>query len=85
VSPRAPASRIATRFCLDEADKTAALRHARIVTASDTDDATALAVAAFVTNMLSKEQGAALTAIERALALNPACATPSEIVLDCDK
>ena len=30
-----------------EADKTAALRHARVVTASDTDDATALAVAAF--------------------------------------
>jgi tetratricopeptide (TPR) repeat protein len=60
---------------LDEADKTAALQHARVVTASDTDDATALAVAAFVLNLVGGEQEAALTATERALALNPSCAT----------
>jgi adenylate cyclase len=60
---------------LDEADRTAALQHARVVTASDTDDATALAVAAFVINLVGREQEAALTAIERALALNPSCAT----------
>ena len=33
---------------LDEADKVAGLRHARTAIASGTDDATALAVAAFV-------------------------------------
>ena len=58
-----------------EADKTAALRHAHVVTASDTDDATALAVAALVITLLTRERGAALSAIERALALNPSCAT----------
>ena len=58
-----------------EADKTAALRHAHVVTASDTDDATALAVAALVITLLTRERGAALIAIERALALNPSCAT----------
>jgi adenylate cyclase len=60
---------------LDEADKTAALQHAHVVTASDTDDATALAVAAFVVNLVGKEPETALLAIERALALNPSCAT----------
>ena len=37
-----------------EADKTAALRHAHVVTASDTDDATALAVAALVITLLDE-------------------------------
>jgi adenylate cyclase len=59
----------------DEAEVAAALRHARIVTTSGTDDATALAIAAFVINNLGKDQAAAFTAIERALALNPSCVT----------
>ncbi len=59
----------------DEAEKSAALRHARIVAASGTDDATALAIAAFVITLLSKDHETALGAIERALSLNPACAT----------
>jgi adenylate cyclase len=59
----------------DEADKIASLRHARFVAASDTNDATALAVAAFMINILTREQEAALSATERALALNPSCAT----------
>jgi adenylate cyclase len=59
----------------NEADKIASLRHARFVTESDTNDATALAVAAFMINILTREQEAALSATERALALNPSCAT----------
>ena len=56
---------------LDEADKTAGLRHARAAIASGTDDATALAVAAFAIGILSKDYKTALSAIERALSLNP--------------
>ncbi len=59
----------------DEADKTAGLRHARTATTSGTDDATALAVAAFVIGYLGKDHKAALSAIERALSLNPSSAT----------
>jgi len=40
-----------------------------------TDDATALAIAGFVTTMLSQDHEAGVSAIERALALNPSCAT----------
>ncbi len=58
-----------------EADKTAGLKHARIAIASGTDDATALAVAAFVIAWLSEDQRTALSAIERALSLNPSSAT----------
>ena len=58
----------------DEADKIAGLRHARIAIASGTDDATALATAAFVIGYLSKDHKAALSAIERALSLNPSSA-----------
>ena len=43
--------------------------------ASGTDDATTLAVAAFVIAVLSKDYKAALSAIERALSLNPSSAT----------
>ena len=39
----------------EEADKIAGLRHARAAIASGTDDATALAVAAFALGMLSKD------------------------------
>ena len=44
-----------TRGGFDQADKNAALVHARAVMASNTDDATALAVAGFVTIILTKE------------------------------
>ena len=58
----------------DEADKIAGLRHARTAIASGTDDAMALATAAFVIFYLSKDDKAALSAIERALSLNPSSA-----------
>ena len=58
----------------DEADKIAGLRHAHTAIASGTDDATTLAVAALVIGALSKDYKAALSAIERALSLNPSSA-----------
>jgi TolB-like protein len=67
------------RAGFDEAHKTDALLHARATIASSTDDATALAVAGFVLSMIVKhgsaEHDAALGAIDRALAINGACAT----------
>jgi len=60
---------------LHEADRIAALRHAHATLTSGTDDATALAVAGFVTCLLGAEHEAALNAIDRALSLNPSCAT----------
>jgi adenylate cyclase len=59
----------------DEAEKTAGLRHARAAIASGTDDATALTIAGFVIGNLAHEHETALRAIERALFLNPSCAT----------
>ena len=59
----------------DEANRVAALKHARLVTAGATDDATALAVAGFVITMLESDRATGLTSIERALTLNPSCAT----------
>jgi adenylate cyclase len=56
-------------------NKEAALRHARAALVGGTDDATALAIAGFVTTMLSQNHEAGLSAIERALTLNPSCAT----------
>jgi TolB-like protein len=68
-----------TRGGFDEADKAAALLHARATIASSTDDATALAVAGFVISMLVKsgsaEHEAALGAIERAISINASGAT----------
>jgi adenylate cyclase len=58
-----------------ETDKIAGLQHARTALAIGTDDATALAVAAFVIAIMGRDQQAALGAIERALSLNPSCAT----------
>jgi TolB-like protein len=58
-----------------QADRLAALRHARLVTTGTTDDATALAVAGFVITMLEKDHATGLSTTERALALNPSCAT----------
>jgi adenylate cyclase len=63
-----------SRAGFDEANKAAALAHARAALKGGTDDATALAIAGFVIVMLSKDQ-AGLTAIDRALAINPSCAT----------
>jgi hypothetical protein len=59
----------------DDAEKTAALRHARKAAASGTDDATALAISGFVLTLLSKKSEAGLSAIDLALALNTSCAT----------
>jgi adenylate cyclase len=64
-----------TRGGLDEADKTAALFHARKAIASEMDDAAGLAVAGWVIIVLTKEHELALSAIERALLLNASCAT----------
>jgi TolB-like protein len=64
-----------TRGGFDEADKTVALFHARMVVASNTDDSTALAMAGLVIVILSREYEGGLGAIDRGLALNPSCAT----------
>jgi TolB-like protein len=64
-----------SRGGFQEANKEAALRHARAALVGGTDDATALAIAGFVTTMLSQDHEAGLSAIERALTLNPSCAT----------
>ena len=58
-----------------ETDKQAALFHARMVIASNTDDSSALAMSGLVVVLLAREHDAALSAIDRALALNPSCAT----------
>jgi adenylate cyclase len=63
-----------THAGFDEAEKTAAMRHARAATANDVDDATALAVGAMVIGLLGKDAPAALDAIERALSFNPSSA-----------
>jgi tetratricopeptide (TPR) repeat protein len=73
-----PSSPGATRFAScagGRRDKIAGLRHAHTAIASGTDDATTLAVAAFVIDILRQDHKAALSAIERALALNPSSAT----------
>ena len=64
-----------TRGGLDERHRKTALLHARSAIGSDIDDAAALAIAAWVIIVLSKEREAAVSAIDRALALNPSCAT----------
>jgi TolB-like protein len=67
-----------TRAGFDRTHREGALKHARATIASNTDDATALAVAGFVMSIIagnSAEREAGLGAIDRALALNPSCAT----------
>ena len=64
-----------SRDGFDEANKEASLSHARVALMGGTDDATALAIAGFVTTMLTKDSRAGLSAIDRALSLNPSCAT----------
>ena len=51
-------------------DKAEAVRHARAVMASATDDALALAIAAFVVAMLTHDYESAVGAVDRALLLN---------------
>jgi tetratricopeptide (TPR) repeat protein len=63
-----------TRGGLDEADRNAALAHARRAIASDADDAAALAVAGWIIIVLTKEHETALNTIERAISLNASCA-----------
>jgi tetratricopeptide (TPR) repeat protein len=58
-----------------ETDKQAALFHARMTIASNTDDSAALAMAGLVVVILAREQDVGVNAIDRALALNPSCAT----------
>ena len=68
-----------TRAGFDEADKAAALLHARATIATSTDDATALAIAGFVMSAVTQygsgEHEAALGAIDQALSINGSCAT----------
>jgi adenylate cyclase len=56
---------------LDEADRVAALRHARAAIAAGSEDATALSLGGFVLALLGGDPAGALDAFERALALNP--------------
>jgi adenylate cyclase len=58
-----------------EGDRAQGLSHARWVIGSSTEDAAALAIAGFVTILLSRDHEAAMNAIDRALASNPSCAT----------
>ncbi|HEY1864360.1 MAG TPA: LysR family transcriptional regulator [Roseiarcus sp.] len=64
-----------TREGFDKARRDAALSHARTTIAGDPQDATSLAVAGFVTRFFDGEHERGLATIDRALSLNPACAT----------
>ncbi len=64
-----------TRGGFDDAERSAALLHARATLASDTDDGTALAISGFVVSLLTTDHALALSAIERGISLNPASAT----------
>jgi TolB-like protein len=63
-----------THAGFDEAEKEAALHHARAATADDVEDAAAPAVGAMVIGLLGKDARSALDAIERALSFNPSSA-----------
>ena len=54
--------------------RAAALRHARLAIATGGDDATALAVAAFVIGILERDYQTAFIAFDRAIALSPSSA-----------
>ena len=64
-----------TRGGFEDANRSAALLHARATIDSDTDDGTALAVAGFVISLLTTDDDAGLSAIERGLSANPSSAT----------
>jgi TolB-like protein/Flp pilus assembly protein TadD len=57
-----------------ETDRIAAIRHARAAVSHGRDDATAMALGAFVIGLVEHDQVAAREAFERALALSPSCA-----------
>lgn len=57
-----------------EANRTAAIRHARAAVTQGRDDATALALGAFVIGLVEHDRVAAREAFERALALSPSSA-----------
>src|SRR5262249_57691705 len=57
-----------------EENRTAAIRHAKAAIAGGRDDATALALGAFVIGMVAHARGAAIEAFERAVALSPSSA-----------
>ena len=59
------------RADFDEAEKALAMRHARAAIANEVDDATALAIGAYVIGLLGKDAPSALEAIRRALSFNP--------------
>src|SRR5262245_11392235 len=59
----------------NDADRIAAVRHARLALALGTDDATALAIAALTVLHIDRDFEAASGAIARALSLNESCAT----------
>jgi adenylate cyclase len=59
---------------LVEEDRLAALRHARIAIAAGRDDATALALAAFIVGIFERDYETAFNAFDRSLALNPSSA-----------
>ena len=63
-----------SRAGFGEADRIEGVRHARDAIASGSDDATALAHAAFAISALGKDHEAALGAVDRAMALNASCA-----------
>lgn len=57
-----------------EADRIAAIRHARAAVTHGRDDATAMALGAFVIGLVEHDRAAAREAFDRALALSPSCA-----------
>jgi adenylate cyclase len=62
------------RSKVGEEAKLAALRHARIALATGGDDATALAVAAFIVGICERDYETAFNAFDKAFALNPSSA-----------
>jgi TolB-like protein len=63
-----------TRADFDETERAVAIRHARAAIANGVDDATALAIGAYVIGLLGKDAASALEAIGRALTFNPSSA-----------
>ena len=82
--PNYPAAHAMLAWCIEwryargglaDADKAKALHHAHAASGIEVDDATALAIAAFVRAILSRDSNSAIPLIARALELNPSCAT----------
>jgi TolB-like protein/Tfp pilus assembly protein PilF len=64
-----------------EHDRATAIRHGRTALAHGRDDATALALGAFVTGLVEHDRATAVEAFERALALSPS--SPFALFLGC--